>query len=857
MGITVPTQSGPSVQSVGIRMPEKQYTDPGFVNIGGAIKAGVETANTYIQAVRDKEKKQADEAAVIEANRKLEKAKTDSLYGPEGAYTKKAENALDVVGTYVPAFEKEADLINESLTEDQRAMFAPTRANAVTQIDRDLNKYEYQERNTHYDNVAKTAVSGFLENAAMASDDPVEVERQLAFADGVITATAARKGVDPAPLIQETRSAAYTNTIGSLLVKNPNDPMPAVNYYNKVSSSMTFEDQMKAQSQLVPLMQYNAGQQGAKQIFNATSEMLNRPTYASPAGKATLAATQRLNFLLESGGRMTAADGGPVMGVPVASKGGEQAIGPMQVMTPAMEDVGRARGVPVDKAKMMTDPVYAKQVGDEYTEILWKKYDGDPILTAAAYNAGMGSVDKALKASGGIMPERVSTLGPQFDGKVMAGTADFATLPLVGDGAGGWKTPPLTTATMPNGQVVLLPAYDKNGQPINNEQAVALAQSTNKSFGVFANQEAAQAYINGPMSDYLREAANARPDYTKLLPHLPSEESRNHVTKAMAIMGEPSEQTVGAPPTGYEAFTTQYALAVKNRPEMPGKERDGYDQYLSRMKADNEATRTAIYAQLDAQVQAGQPPNPEMMAELAPSQRKTLNTLIKSKTSGESIPWSTDSTKMYDEFIRMSPEQQAKVNLLEYKNALPPDQFKTVKTQYDKAASNAPETADEANRKLKANENVIKQGMNTAGIILGDSKAAQEKGNVQKAGMFRNAVDVRVSEFTEKNARPPTTDELSSLVARLNFEYKETGNWFNDEEVAYKITGQKVSDRVPTTEIESINEIPVAHRVQVINHIKKAGRYYLNGKPKPFNGGEPTSAMIIGTYLSTTGAEAQ
>ena len=67
------------------------------------------------------------------------------------------------------------------------------------------------------------------------------------------------------------------------------------------------------------------------------------------------------------------------------------ALGPAQLMPGTAADMGVS-----DRA----DPVQSINGGAKYASQLWKKYGGDPVLTAAAYNAGPGAVDH----HGGVPP---------------------------------------------------------------------------------------------------------------------------------------------------------------------------------------------------------------------------------------------------------------------------------------------------------------------------------------------------------------------------------------------------------------------------------------------------------------------
>lgn len=114
------------------------------------------------------------------------------------------------------------------------------------------------------------------------------------------------------------------------------------------------------------------------------------PSMASPTVPPAL---QQAIIQQESGGRPDA----------VSPKG---AVGLMQVMPPTGKEIlikmGRAtRDTPLEQvAEMLKDPEVNTEVGLRYYTKLLSDYNGDEELALAAYNAGPGRVNRALKAPG-------------------------------------------------------------------------------------------------------------------------------------------------------------------------------------------------------------------------------------------------------------------------------------------------------------------------------------------------------------------------------------------------------------------------------------------------------------------------
>lgn len=89
----------------------------------------------------------------------------------------------------------------------------------------------------------------------------------------------------------------------------------------------------------------------------------------------------------ESGGRVDA----------VSAKG---ARGLMQLMPSTAQDMAAELGLPYDEARLTRDGHYNQRLGSAYLAKLLARYDGEPALAVAAYNAGPSRVDDWLREYG-------------------------------------------------------------------------------------------------------------------------------------------------------------------------------------------------------------------------------------------------------------------------------------------------------------------------------------------------------------------------------------------------------------------------------------------------------------------------
>ncbi|EAA4082905.1 Lytic transglycosylase, catalytic [Salmonella enterica subsp. salamae] len=142
--------------------------------------------------------------------------------------------------------------------------------------------------------------------------------------------------------------------------------------------------------------------QWREQAANRASEAWYTPTYQQimgPEGKIEVTDTPSESQLFsamiwqESGGNQYGKDGLPL----VSQKG---AVGVAQVMEDTGPEAARLAGVPWDRDKWLNDTRYNAKLGQAYFGAQMKKYDNNPVLAVAAYNAGPGAVDGWIKQFG-------------------------------------------------------------------------------------------------------------------------------------------------------------------------------------------------------------------------------------------------------------------------------------------------------------------------------------------------------------------------------------------------------------------------------------------------------------------------
>lgn len=119
------------------------------------------------------------------------------------------------------------------------------------------------------------------------------------------------------------------------------------------------------------------------------------------SGASIYGADGSLNFDALWGNLIGAESGGRQFdqnGKPLTSSAG--AIGIAQVMPGTAPEAAKLAGLPWDENRYKTDPNYNAALGQAYLKKQLQTFGGNPALAAAAYNAGPGAVQAALKKGG-------------------------------------------------------------------------------------------------------------------------------------------------------------------------------------------------------------------------------------------------------------------------------------------------------------------------------------------------------------------------------------------------------------------------------------------------------------------------
>jgi len=381
-------QAAPSAQP-SVRFNPAQAPDAGEINarqtqqMGQALQqSGGTLARLAADAV-----KEANETRVIDAVNKAKERMFDLQYGKDTGYLNlKGDAALrrpdnqNLADEYVGKFKEQlAPLEQELGNEQQREMFRRATANMQTQLYGDAQRHTAGEFKTYKISTYDGAVSTAQQQIALNYNDVKEgglVDQGVKSIEAATRMKAREMGLSQEQADDQVRRAAsnaHRMALGTALERN--DAAFADGYLKKYRGQMTADDILHTQGAITKEMDLRAGVQAASGAVRSLAPDL-APTDFGRMVNITLQA--------ESGGKRYGPDG-KLLTSPAGARG------EMQVLDGTNKDPGF--GV---KPAKDNSPEERARVGRDYLQAMLKRYDGDPAMAWAAYNAGPGRLDEAL-----------------------------------------------------------------------------------------------------------------------------------------------------------------------------------------------------------------------------------------------------------------------------------------------------------------------------------------------------------------------------------------------------------------------------------------------------------------------------
>ncbi|SBW79909.1 hypothetical protein PVE_R1G2023 [Pseudomonas veronii 1YdBTEX2] len=289
----VPTYDTAQVQQQPTRPIQLQRVAPDTTSIA----QGLQTLGRGAQMLMDKEREKADTALLMDADNQLTKWQQQSMYGENGAYTRKGQNALDVTNQTLDQFEKAQAEIAKTLTNDQqKARYAQIVNSRRNSLSSDLNRYEYGERQNYYGQVEKAQLETSMQGAALEYQDPAKVDQYRQKVDAVLTSRAQRLGLSPEAAQAErleTNSGMSSAVIQRMLIDSP---QKAKSYYESYKDTMTAEDQIRTSNGIDQGFRRLEAEARQRQVEARQMQAINRMELSSRVQDASAAYSQGLDF---------------------------------------------------------------------------------------------------------------------------------------------------------------------------------------------------------------------------------------------------------------------------------------------------------------------------------------------------------------------------------------------------------------------------------------------------------------------------------------------------------------------------------------------------------------------------------
>lgn len=369
------------------------------VDLSAEGRAMEQFGNTGVRIAEDqiRARQQEDDAqAVFHARRQLDDWERATLHDPQnGAVAKLGRDAFDLPKSVPESFDKFAGKLGEGVGSPRarnaiQEMVASRRDQAARFVDR----HAFQQKQVFEEGQLNADVDSGLNRAALLADagDLATARAETQLVQTRVTGFMKSRGKSEeeiATKVREIGSKAAITTINVLLEKDK--PMEAEAYLKANASGMRVEDMLRAQSVVSKAVDARQALVVAQDVVATVLKPAIEPTdfgrLANLAGvdmpKLTGAVMQA-----ESGGKRYAKDGQLL----TSPKGAQ---GEMQVMP----GTAKSPGYGVAPAKDGSPDELAR-VGRDYLGAMVKEFKGDLRMALAAYNAGPGAVQDAVKSHG-------------------------------------------------------------------------------------------------------------------------------------------------------------------------------------------------------------------------------------------------------------------------------------------------------------------------------------------------------------------------------------------------------------------------------------------------------------------------
>jgi soluble lytic murein transglycosylase len=361
-----------------------------------------------------------DTAAVKKLDVDVTNAAREALWTGDDAYfNRQGMDAHDARPAVEERFkELREQALSQTTNDRQRNMLTASLDKRFGDYMVDVAKYSTSQLNVELQKQAEARLSGFQQDAVRLYADPERYADNIAGGLAEINALADQQGwsddrIDEAE--ERYVSGVHTAVITGRLTADDIDG--AMDLFAKYRDDMSFNDVQSIEAKLTPAIQYRQAEDDALVALGSvpTSGPDDAPT---PGVAANLYSQLKAIESNESGGKQF-----DKAGKPLTSSAG--AIGVMQVMPGTAPEAARLAGLAWDAKRYREDEDYNRALGQAYYKDMLRRFGGDPIKAAAAYNAGPGSAARGTGVNGAMARARKAGEPENWVAYLPAETRDY------------------------------------------------------------------------------------------------------------------------------------------------------------------------------------------------------------------------------------------------------------------------------------------------------------------------------------------------------------------------------------------------------------------------------------------------
>ncbi len=348
-------------------------------------RAGSELGKIALDMQQQANQVREDDAfnQLSEAAQRLKFDKDAGFTNAKGINALQRDSGKPLADEYVGNLREQASKIADGLGNDaQRQGFMRRAGHLMVQFHGDAMAHEANEFKSYALSVREGTISNRMNEIGLNYNNPQAIDEAITS----IQASVYEQGrlLGKSAEWQESQARKMTSNAHKFALSaaiEKNDVAYADAYLKKYSGQMDFDDLLHARGLITKEMDSRVALSVAGEVMSKAAPKI-----------ATSEAERAFNIAVgtESGGRQFGADGKPL----TSPKG---AIGIAQVMPSTGPEAAKLAGQQWDEERYRNDPAYNKALGLAYFQKQLQDNGGDLAKAYAAYNAGPGALQQAIK----------------------------------------------------------------------------------------------------------------------------------------------------------------------------------------------------------------------------------------------------------------------------------------------------------------------------------------------------------------------------------------------------------------------------------------------------------------------------